>query len=236
MRIIRKFLLPASILMSALFLSSCATEPTMQPMPLSKVKSIPLNVLALATRAYENAKCAGDVRSPYLTIVDFQKPASQKRLWVIDMGTRQVLFYTYVAHGKNSGKNYATHFSNKMNSLESSIGVMQTGFGYQGEVGYSMKIYGLEAGVNDNLEKRLIVMHGASYVSGDFLRENGYIGHTWGCFGVNPQLVRPLINTIDNGSIIFAYYPDKHWLEHSPFLNRNYCQKTVVAHKTHSWF
>lgn len=207
-------------------LTACATGPYIPPAtPLSKIQGIPSNVLRLGIRAYNNAKCLGDVKRPYLTIVDFQKPSNQKRLWVIDMDKKQVLFYAYVTHGKNSGGLYATHFSNVMNSLESSIGVMQTGFAYKGEVGYSMRIYGLEPGYNDNVEKRYIVMHGATYATAQFAKTNGYLGHTWGCFGVDPGLIKPIANTIHDGSIIFAYYPDKQWLSHSKFLQKNACHK-----------
>ncbi len=222
----------STILLLIMILTACASQYDYNPVavPLSQIQGMRPHVLQLALRAYHNAQCLGDVKSPYLTIVDFQKPSNQKRLWVINMNKKQVLFYTYVTHGKNSGGLFATHFSDRMNSLESSIGVMKTGFSYRGDEGYSMKIYGLEPGYNDNVDKRYIVMHGATYATEQFAKANGYLGRTWGCFGVDPDLVVPITRTIRDGSIIFAYYPDKRWLSHSKFLQTNACHKT-----THWW-
>jgi hypothetical protein len=209
-------------------LAGCTTGPYIPaPVPLSHIQGIPPKVLQLGIRAYNNAQCLGEVKNPYLTIVDFQKPSNQKRMWVINMAKKQVVFYTYVTHGKNSGGLYATHFSNVMNSLESSIGVMKTGFTYHGDVGYSMKLYGLEPGYNNNVASRYIVMHGATYATKAFAKENGYLGHTWGCFGVDPGLIKPIADKIHDGSILFAYYPNQQWLTHSKFLQPNACHKTT---------
>lgn len=212
-----------SLIMLFLF-CSCTNVYVPQAVPLSEIQGIPPSVLKLAIKAYDNAACQGLVEKPYLTIIDFQKPSNEKRLWTINMKTKQLLFYTYVAHGKDSGKRYATHFSNRINSLESSIGVIKTENAYEGSIGYSMKLAGLEQGINNNIFVRLIVFHSATYASPDYIQQHGYAGNTWGCFAVPPNLNGPIINTIKNGSIIVAYYPNKAWLKHSAFLHNTRCK------------
>lgn len=217
----------------ATLLSGCATQHQHssqyvlpQAIPLTDIQGMNPNVLKIAKEAYQNALCDGKVKRPYLTIVDFSKPSDEKRLWVIDMQHQKVLFYTYVSHGQKSGNvEYASRFSNKMNSLESSLGVIETGCAFTGTEGYSMRLYGLEPGYNDNIYNRYIVMHSANYASSTFIAQHGYTGRTLGCLAVDPNLIHPIINTIENGSIIVNYYPDNSWIHHSTFLNGQFCRK-----------
>ena len=144
-------------------------------------------------RAYQHARRAGNDTQQLLTIVNFNKPSTQKRLWVIDMKKGQVLYHTYVAQGENTGHNTAKYFSNAPNSHESSIGVYRTGPTYYGHDGYSMYLYGLDPGFNNNVFKRHIVMHPARYVSKDFAEPYSFMGHTYDFFGLNPSMFKQAI-------------------------------------------
>jgi len=173
-----------------------------------------INPTALRTSliAYNHAKSMGIENKPLLTIIDFSKPSSSKRLWVINLKNNEELFNTYVSHGKNSGGVDSTSFSNQPQSKKSSIGVYMTADTYFGKNGYSLRLRGLDQGYNNNVYKRDIVMHGAHYVG------NGEIGHSWGCPAIDPKLAKPIINTIKQNTLIVAYYPDHSWLTHSEFL------------------
>src|SRR5690606_10385831 len=147
-----------------------------------------------------------------ITIVDFRKPSSQRRLWVIDLKTREIRYYSYVAHGRNSGELYATRFSNRMNSYQSSLGFFVTGDTYSGKHGLSLKLYGAEKGINDKAEARAIVMHGADYVSESFIRKTGRLGRSLGCPAIPYEIHRELIGTVAGGTCLFIYYPDDNYL------------------------
>lgn|SRR3990167_1443205 len=176
------------------------------------------NVLRLSLIAYVNAKKRGLVERPILTVIDYSKPSTEKRLWVFDINKGEELFNTWVAHGKNSGSLEASSFSNNPGSLKSSIGVFVTEETYTGGKGYSLRLKGLEPGVNDNAYRRDIVIHGAWYVSPNVAEKYGQIGRSWGCPAVPTQTVKPLINTIKDDTVVFAYYPDQSWLKRSSFL------------------
>ena len=154
-----------------------------------------------------------------LSIVDFTKPSSQKRLFVIDLKNSRVLFNTYVAHGQGSGEKFARHFSNIPESYQSSLGFYITSDTYVGKNGYSMYLSGMEKGINDKAESRAIVMHGAPYVHESFIRSQGYIGRSWGCPAVPEKLNRPIIETIKGGSCLFLYSNNKKYLSRSNILN-----------------
>lgn len=176
-------------------------------------------ILRLALSAFKKADKLGLVHKHVLTVIDYSKASSQERLWVFDLEKEKLLYETYVAHGRNSGNLYPTHFSNQGQSLQSSLGTYITANTYFGSNGYSLNLKGLEQGYNDNALSRRVVMHGAQYVSADFIKHYGYLGRSWGCPAVNPALAKPIINTIKDGSVIFAYYPDKHWLSHSRYAH-----------------
>lgn len=180
--------------------------------------NISSTVLRLSLTAYLKARRQGIVDHPFLTVIDYSLPATQKRLWVFDLKKNRALYNTYVSHGKNSGGISATSFSNSFGSLKSSLGVFLTEEPYIGKNGYSLRLKGLEQGVNDNAFERAIVIHGASYVNPDIIRRYGQIGRSWGCPAVSANLSRPLIDTIKDRSLVFAYYPDRNWLSRSRFL------------------
>lgn len=155
----------------------------------------------------------------YITIVDFSKPSSQKRLYVIDVVSGDIIFNTLVAHGMNSGKIYAKAFSNKQSSLESSLGFYVTSDTYIGKNGYSLKLNGCEKGFNDKALERGIVIHGAEYVSEPFINQNGYLGRSHGCPALPEELSNKIIDVIKNGSCLFIYSPIKKYLSRSAILN-----------------
>ncbi len=175
-------------------------------------------VLRLALDAYQHTDAKGLVRKPVLTVIDFTKSSAQKRMWIIDLKNNTVPFHTYTAHGRNSGMSYAKHFSNKVGSHESSIGTFLTANTYYGHDNYSLRLKGLEKGVNDHAFRRSIVIHGAWYANPDFIHRYKRMGRSFGCPSVPQKIVRPLINKIKNGSVVFAYYPNKQWLKHSTYL------------------
>jgi hypothetical protein len=155
-----------------------------------------------------------------LSIADFSKPSSQKRLFVIDIKHCKILFNTYVAHGMNSGREYANQFSNIPESNQSSPGFYETADTYNGKNGYSLHLQGIEKGINDNAYMRDIVMHGAPYVNEDMIRSQGYIGRSWGCPAVPEKLHKPIIDKIKNGTCLFIYSPNKKYIAQSKVLKR----------------
>jgi hypothetical protein len=154
-----------------------------------------------------------------LTVIDYSKASTQPRLWVLDLDRERLLFEELVAHGQGSGDNFATRFSNREGSHQTSIGLFRTADTYVGANGYSMRLDGLETGVNDRARERAIVMHGAPYVSTDSVKALGRLGRSHGCPALRPAIARTVIDTIKDGSLVFAYYPDKRWLSGSRFLN-----------------
>lgn len=158
--------------------------------------------------------------SSILSIVDFSKSSSEKRLYIIDLQKIQVLYKTYVAHGAKSGKEFASQFSNSISSNQSSLGFYETLDTYNGGNGYSLRLQGLETGFNDNANKRAIVLHGAPYVDERLVKLQGYIGRSWGCPAVPPALHRAIIDKIKNGTCLFIYSPNTQYLSHSKILNQ----------------
>lgn len=154
-----------------------------------------------------------------ISIVDFSLPSSRKRLFVIDLDDFRVLYNTYVAHGVNSGKEYASQFSNTPSSYKSSLGFYQTLSTYIGEHGYSLRLDGLEKGINDNANSRDIVIHAADYVNESFIRTQGYIGRSWGCPALPEKLHKPIIDKIKNGSCLFIYSTNNEYLKKSRIIN-----------------
>lgn len=186
------------------------------------------DVLALALDARAEAFRRGEAKSRTLTVIDYSLPSTAKRLWVFDVPGKRLLFHELVAHGKNTGGNFATKFSNTDGSLQTSLGLFKTGVTYYGKNGYSLKLHGLEPGVNDLALPRTIVIHGAPYVSQDFIRQQGRLGRSWGCPALTQKAARPVIDTIKEGGLVFAYYPQKSWLQASRYLKQGNAS-TVVA-------
>jgi hypothetical protein len=159
---------------------------------------------------------AGDITNAnILSIVDLSLPSSKKRLFVIDVNTHTLIYNTYVSHGRNSGREMATKFSNKPNSYESSLGFYVTGDTYIGHHGYSLKLEGKEEGINDNALARGIVMHGASYVNERMATARGYIGRSEGCPAIPVKWHKDLIEKIKNGTCLFFYSADKFYATHT---------------------
>jgi hypothetical protein len=177
-------------------------------------------VLDLALGAVKCATVRGDIAAPpTLTVIDYSKPSVEPRLWVFDMTRGELLFNELVAHGRNTGENMSVHFSDTMNSRQSSIGLFVTANTYMGSTGYSLRLDGLEPGFNGRARDRAIVMHGAPYVSEQFAAAQGRIGRSWGCPALREAVARDVIDTIRGGGVIFSYYPDSNWLKSSKFLN-----------------
>lgn len=179
------------------------------------------DVLKLALAAAKRAGDQGLVpRRDLLTVIDYSLPSSQPRLFIFDLTGHKLLFRELVAHGKGSGGNVANVFSNSPGSLATSLGLFVTADTYTGGNGYSLRLRGLEEGINDMAWDRAIVMHGASYVSQEAVKVLGRLGRSWGCPAVRPEVSQKIIDTIRGGSPIFAYYPDKSWLSNSAFLRQ----------------
>jgi hypothetical protein len=177
-------------------------------------------VIKLAIEAFYRAKHSGiSVTKPVLTVIDYTLPSTAKRLWVVDLESKEILYTSMVAHGKYSGENYTTNFSNRIGSLQTSVGLFLTENTYFGRDGYSLRLQGLENGFNDQAKRRTIVLHGAPYVSKQFANAAGRIGRSWGCPAVEKPLATPIINTIKNGTLIFSFYNHPQWLNQSKFLN-----------------
>lgn len=208
----------------AVLLSPAAQAATTEPSPLlssllGQAPGLRREVLRMALDATEKAATRGLVkRRDLLTVIDYSLPSSQPRLFVFDLVSRKLLFRELVAHGKNSGGDRASFFSNSPGSLATSLGLFVTADTYFGSNGYSLRLRGLEEGVNDMAMDRAIVMHGASYVSRAAVKALGRLGRSWGCPAVRKEIARKMIDTLRGGSPIFAYYPEQSWLSHSSFV------------------
>ncbi len=173
----------------------------------------------LALTGYQSLVETGKVQKDnILTIIDFSMPSSKKRLFVIDLISGDLLFNTFVSHGRNSGSVLATQFSNAFNSFKSSLGFYTTGATYNGKHGFSLRLEGQEKGINDNAFNRGIVIHSADYVNERLAQESGRIGRSQGCPAIPEALKKPIIETIRNGSCLFVYSPDKYYTAHSRLL------------------
>lgn len=155
---------------------------------------------------------------PILTLIDFSKPSTEKRLFVFDMAKKKMLYSSVVSHGRNSGGNYATSFSNQNGSYKSSLGFYLTENTYQGGNGYSLILNGLEKGINDRAKERAIVVHGAAYANPSIAASAGRLGRSLGCPALPQQLAKPIINTIKDGSVMYIYANNAHYLAQSNIL------------------
>ena len=177
-------------------------------------------VLNLALGAVNCGVERGDIAAPpTLTVIDYSKPSVEPRLWVYDMTRGELLFNELVAHGRNTGGNMSVHFSDAMNSHQSSLGLFVTDETYVGSNGYSLRLNGLEPGFNGRARERAIVMHGAPYVNATLASTQGRLGRSWGCPALRDAVARDVIDTIRGGGVVFSYYPDSDWLRTSRFLN-----------------
>jgi hypothetical protein len=173
-----------------------------------------------AWKGYLNLYEKGMLSNPgYFSIVDLSQSSRNKRLYIIDLQEMKLFMNTYVAHGRNSGGEFAKTFSNRPESHKSSLGFYITGATYNGIHGLSLRINGLEKGINDKALARRIVIHGSDYVGDNFLEENPFIGRSYGCPAVPSTDRDTIINAIKEGSCLFIYYPSKTYVSRSKILN-----------------
>ncbi|MDF2551953.1 MAG: hypothetical protein K0R77_1228 [Chryseobacterium sp.] len=200
--------------------SLSSSEELYQSISFENTNKLQFDVFAKALLGFENLKKAGKLgqEAHLLTICDFSLSSNTKRLWVIDTQEKKVLFNSLVAHGKNTGEEFATNFSNTESSLQSSMGFYITESTYNGDNGYSLKLLGMDKGFNDAAYKRAVVMHGADYVSEEFATVHKRIGRSWGCPAIPRALTEPIINTIKGKNCLFIYYPDQNYLSSSEWL------------------
>lgn len=206
-------LLAAILVCLGVGLASAATR-------LEETNGLNPEVLRMALTAVDCAVKSGALDAPpTLTVIDYSLPSTEPRLWVFEMATGKLLFHELVAHGRNTGENLAKHFSDTLDSRQSSLGLFKTDSTYVGSNGYSLRLDGLEPGFNGRARERAIVMHGAPYVDAGFAAAQGRLGRSWGCPALRAAVAHKVIDTIRGGGVIFSYYPDSAWLKESRFIN-----------------
>lgn len=177
-------------------------------------------VLRYAVQAQQCAVASGEVTQPQrLAVIDYSRPSTVPRMWVFDLRQRKLLYSEHVAHGKHSGANLANAFSNVEGSFQSSLGLFSAAETYIGENGYSLRMDGLEPGVNDRARERLLVIHGADYVNPSQALKQGRLGRSYGCPALRRAVADGVIDSLKDGQLVFAFYPDTKWLASSRFLN-----------------
>ncbi len=185
-----------------------------------------------AVIGYLNLRSKGALKKELLVIADFSVSSNQKRLWVINMENHEVVYHNLVAHGRNSGNEFARKFSNIPNSNMSSLGFYVTAEKYVGKHGLSLRLDGQEKGFNHNARKRAIVMHGANYVDQEFGRKYGRIGRSFGCPSVPMEGHQELFRKIADGACLFIYSPDEHYLANTLLQDELQAFKALSALKT----
>ena len=184
---------------------------------LTQLTDLESKVVKMALKAHQVAVKNRQIsKNHLLTIIDYSRPSTEKRLWVIDLKKMKVVFNTVVAHGRGTGNHIAEFFSDISGSHQSSLGVFKTGDIYHGNHGQSLNLHGLEKGFNGNAYSRRIVIHGAHYVHPSM---KGRLGLSHGCPALSEHEAPEIIQHIKNGSLVFAYYPDENWLNKSRYLN-----------------
>ena len=183
-------------------------------------------VLRKALAAMTCAVNGGMEPAERLAVIDFSKPSTEPRLWIFDLHQRTLVLEELVAHGQGSGDDIATLFSNVSGSHQSSIGLFRTQESYFGQHGYSLRMDGLESGVNDLARERAIVIHGADYVNSDWIDQYGRLGRSHGCPAVSREVAGQVVDSLKDGQFLFSYYPDPEWLAASDYLN---CPLAQVA-------
>ncbi len=204
-------------------------DPELQPLAEALGHQAPnLNrtVLGKAIAAMTCAVNHGLEPAARLAVIDFSLPSSEPRLWIFDLESHALLLEELVAHGRNSGDNLATDFSNIRGSHQSSIGLFRSSESYFGQHGYSLRMDGLEPGINDRARERAIVIHGADYVNQQWVERHGRIGRSHGCPAVSREVANQVVDTLKDGQFVFSFYPDQEWLATSAYLN---CQPERVA-------
>jgi len=189
-----------------------AAEPTVAAVA-SLAPQANRDAIALALSAMHCAKESGvGIDASRLALIDYSRPSTEPRLWVFDLANNVLLYREVVAHGKATGENLAKVFSNAVGSHASSLGLFLTHDTYQGRNGYSLRMEGLEPGINDAAMERAIVMHGAAYVDPSAASKQGRLGRSFGCPAVREAVAHGMIDVLKDGQFVFAYYPDAKWL------------------------
>lgn len=183
-------------------------------------------VLSSALSAMDCAIGGGVPAARRLAVIDFSLPSSKPRMWIFDLARKTLLLEELVAHGKNSGDDLAIAFSNHEGSHQSSIGLFLAAESYVGRHGYSLRMDGLEPGINDRARDRAIVIHGADYVDAGWVERHGRIGRSHGCPAVRQEIASQVVDSLKDGQFVFSYYPDEEWLASSAYLN---CRPEQVA-------
>lgn len=192
----------------------------------NKWNKLNYDVFEKAYKGYIVMKSEGMIsNSRYLTVMDFELSANQRRMWILDLVKHKIVIHDLVSHGRNSGEEYARSFSNQAESFKSSLGFYVTGTDYIGKNDFSLRLHGIEEGFNDNAFDRGIVMHGADYVNNRYIRSNKRLGRSQGCPAVSEKISKWVINTIEGGSCLFIFYPDKNYLKKSELINADYPSK-----------
>ncbi len=175
----------------------------------------------LAMKGFNKLKESGQLlNSSVLTIIDFSQSSKNKRMYVIDLYKKALLFNTYVAHGRNTGDEFAERFSNIQGTFQSSLGFYITeNMAVGSRVGLSLLLKGIEKGFNDHAREREIIIHGADYATEDFIQKTGRLGRSYGCPSLPPDLIKPVAETIKGGSLLFIYKNDENYIHNSSVLN-----------------
>ena len=181
--------------------------------------SLSFEAFNLALKGYMELKDSLHLRENIITVVDFSQPSTKKRFYLINLNTKEVLFQDYVAHGKNTGVLEAKKFSNTINSNQSSLGFFKTGETYHGKNGLSLRLDGLEQGINNLARKRAIVIHAADYAEETFIKKYGRLGRSYGCPSLPPGNYNAIIELIKGGTLLFIYSPQETYLHSSEILN-----------------
>lgn len=190
--------------------------------------SLNLGKMGLGRRAYDYAMLGYNVlkakgklsNDDVLSIADMSAPSGKKRFFVIDVKKYKLLFVTYVAHGRNSGLDKTLYFSNEHESFKSSVGFYVTSSTYAGTHGFSMRLEGVEIGFNNNAMERDIVVHSADYVSESVVKSQGYVGRSLGCPALSPEVYKPIISKIKNGTCLFVYGNDSRYIINSKLIKQ----------------
>jgi len=181
--------------------------------------SLSFEAFDLAFKGWQKLKTKSNLKENIIVVVDFSQPSSRKRFYLIDMNTEKIIYNNYVAHGKNSGVLNAEVFSNTPSSYQSSLGFYRTGETYFGKHGLSLKLDGLEEGINHLARERNIVIHAANYAEEAFIKKYGRLGRSYGCPALPKRKYKELIHQIKNGTLLFIYYPKTEYLNNSSVLN-----------------
>jgi hypothetical protein len=210
--------LTATLLLAAFSAQAMTSTPRGQPLDRTLTRLAP-NADPAVLRLAAHALACASANARRLAVIDYSLPSTARRLWVFDLARPRLLFEELVSHGRGSGDARARAFSNKPESYQSSLGLFRTLDSYQGRNGYSLRLEGLEPGINDLAYQRAIVIHGADYVSESFIERTGRLGRSHGCPAVRPEVTHPLIDSIKGDQYLFAYYPDQKWLANSALLS-----------------